>query len=102
MTAFNPPSPTAYAAVPGPINSATLAPIVDANDNISPSVATPDLVSPLASSGGYIAQTMPILSAILVELRVIATLLQSNSAPTLDLSALRSDEASGATGGVLQ
>jgi len=99
MTAFNPPGPSAYA--PNPVNSTTGAPIVDANNNITPSVAMPDWVPPIASAGGYASTPVQVLSALLIELRVISTLLQANSSTNLDLSALRADEASGATGGVL-
>lgn len=99
MTAANPPGPSAYV----PANPTTGAPIVDPNDAQMPSVAAPNLAKAPggSASGGYISVPVQVLSAILVELRVISTLLQANSAPELDLAALRADEVSSATGGVV-
>ena len=99
MVAANTAGPPAYTV--GPFNNTTLAPIVDPNDNIIPTAPIPDLAPPQASAGGYQSSPMQVLSAILVELRVISTLLQANTTTTLDLGALRADEASGATGGAL-
>lgn len=58
----------------------------------------PSTVLNSLSSAGYGAVPFPIMSAILVELRVMNQLLNQNSA-NLDLEALRADEASAASGG---
>ena len=99
MAAYNPPGPSAYA--PNPVNTTTNAPIVDANDNIIPSTAIPDLAPPLASSGGYQSSPIQVLSAILVELRVLTRAMQQNISTNLDINAMRADEASSANGGAI-
>jgi hypothetical protein len=99
MVAYNPPGPSAYA--PNPVNTTTNAPIVDANDNIIPSAPGPNFVQPFGSAGGYVSVPTQVLSAILIELRVLSSLLLANSSTNFDISSLRADEASGSTGGAI-
>jgi len=60
----------------------------------------PDLIPPVMSAGGYQAADLPVLQSILVELRVIAELLNRNT-QNADLYAMRADEVNNATGGSL-
>lgn len=84
-----------------PINPVTNAPLVDSNDSQVPNGSAPNLAqTPPISQGGYDSQSIQVLSAILVELRVISNLLNRNMENT-DLASLRSDEAPGATGGAI-
>ena len=100
MAAQNPAGPTAYAVSPT-INPTTGAMVVDPADLLTPSVPAPDLVPPIASAGGFQVTTTQTQVAILIELRVISTLLMMNSTTNVDLLALRADEAVGASGGAL-
>ena len=97
MVAANPAGLPAYSNTS--INPVTLAQIVDPADGIVASVPVPGLTTPFASAGGYASATTQLLVAILSELRVLNTLIQANSAPSLDLGALRADEAPGSSGG---
>ena len=99
----NPPPFSTVGGYPnGPVDSDST-PWVDTTKGVVPNGATFTISnSGLINGGGYGAAAVPVMLAILVELRLLNTLKHADGPYfNMDLASMRADEVPGATGGTI-